>query len=329
MRKKYGFIYVWYDRSKKLYYVGSHWGHEDDGYVGSGGQGFKNAKKRRPHDFKRRIVARVYTNREDTFAEEQRWLSMIKPHELSQRRRDRHPEIRYYNYTNRVHHWAQHPEGVRTVGQKISRRNKGRDLLEGHRTPEMYEKIRLSNRKHIERMRALTGSAITEEHRQKLSESHMGLTRSEESLRKLSMSLKRAHAEGRHTGMKGKKMNEILTPEQRAEKSRKISETLRGKPLSEEHKQKIKASGFGTHWRGKTRSEETKRKMAEARRAFWQRKKLEGPVVGPNAGKKFSDESRARMRAAAAGRKRPSPEARQKMSEAQRARRIRERQEAS
>ena len=31
--EKYGFVYIWFDRKHKRYYIGCHWGHEDDGYV--------------------------------------------------------------------------------------------------------------------------------------------------------------------------------------------------------------------------------------------------------------------------------------------------------
>jgi hypothetical protein len=31
--EKYGFVYIWYDRKRKMYYVGSHWGTIEDGYI--------------------------------------------------------------------------------------------------------------------------------------------------------------------------------------------------------------------------------------------------------------------------------------------------------
>ena len=56
--EKYGFVYIWRDRKHKRYYVGSHWGTETDQYICSSSW-MKNAYKRRPQDFKRRVVARV------------------------------------------------------------------------------------------------------------------------------------------------------------------------------------------------------------------------------------------------------------------------------
>ncbi len=36
MKQKYGFIYLWRDRKHNRYYLGSHWGSEDDGYKTNG-----------------------------------------------------------------------------------------------------------------------------------------------------------------------------------------------------------------------------------------------------------------------------------------------------
>lgn len=44
---KYGFVYLWYDTYRKMYYIGSHWGTESDGYVCSSRR-MKFAYKKRP-----------------------------------------------------------------------------------------------------------------------------------------------------------------------------------------------------------------------------------------------------------------------------------------
>jgi len=31
--QKYGFVYIWFDRKHKRYYIDSHWGKEDDSYI--------------------------------------------------------------------------------------------------------------------------------------------------------------------------------------------------------------------------------------------------------------------------------------------------------
>jgi len=84
MSEKYGFIYVWFDKKYKRYYVGSHWGNENDGYVCSSRM-MRQSYNRRPDDFKRRIVKRIYTNRKDLLIEEERWLSMIDPNKTTPR----------------------------------------------------------------------------------------------------------------------------------------------------------------------------------------------------------------------------------------------------
>ena len=85
--EKYGFVYIWFDRKHKRFYIGSHWGTEDDKYICSSNW-MRRSYERRRLDFKRRILARIYTNRIDLYSEEQKWLSMIKDEEI---------KIRYYN----------------------------------------------------------------------------------------------------------------------------------------------------------------------------------------------------------------------------------------
>jgi hypothetical protein len=63
MEQKYGIVYLWFDRKKKRYYLGAHWGTENDGYVCSS-KWMKSAYKRRHQDFKRRILERNITTKE-------------------------------------------------------------------------------------------------------------------------------------------------------------------------------------------------------------------------------------------------------------------------
>src|SRR6185312_12704168 len=94
---KYGFIYLWYDRKHKRYYIGSHWGTEDDGYVCSS-KWMNKSYKRRPKDFKRRILKTNIESKKATLEIENRWLSLIKEEELG---------IKYYNIYNREFgHWS-------------------------------------------------------------------------------------------------------------------------------------------------------------------------------------------------------------------------------
>ena len=159
---KYGFVYVWFDKKKKRYYVGSHWGLEDDGYVCSS-QWMHRARAKRPEDFKRRIVARVY-ERSMLLQEEHRWLQMMKPHELARfnttvKRRE---TTRYYNLVNEVRNaWHHDPENRKTIGQKISEAKKGKNT--GPRDPSIGEKIsEAKKRKFAER------GGMSDEHKQAL-----------------------------------------------------------------------------------------------------------------------------------------------------------------
>ena len=82
-----GFIYIWLDRKRFKFYVGSHWGKPGDGYV-CGSWRMMKAYRKRPDTFRRRIIAVVMTDRNDLRKEEQRWLDMIADGDLG---------VRYYN----------------------------------------------------------------------------------------------------------------------------------------------------------------------------------------------------------------------------------------
>ena len=127
---------------------------------------------------------------------------------------------------------------------------------------------------------SLKGRTFSEERKAKLREAaKTRKPQGEAASAKRSESLRRAHAEGRHAGMRGKKHADVMTPEAIRARGEKLSAALTGRPLSEEHRKKIVDSGFGSHWRGKTRSPETRARMAEARRLYWERKK--GAVEQP------------------------------------------------
>jgi len=124
--EKYGFIYIWFDRKHKRYYIGSHWGTEDDGYVCSSTWA-RNSINRRPSDFKRRILKRIYTTRKDLYEEETRWLQMIKPEEV---------KVKYYNFHRVANHWIASEKDRLTISEKISIANKN-----NMKDPENRKKI--------------------------------------------------------------------------------------------------------------------------------------------------------------------------------------------
>lgn len=110
--EKYGFVYIWFDKKHKRYYVGCRWGNENDGYICSS-PWMKQGYKHRPNDFKRRIISRVYTSRHDLLNEEYRWLSMIREEELGKK---------YYNLRNcHFSHWSVDANRSLTIKEKVSK----------------------------------------------------------------------------------------------------------------------------------------------------------------------------------------------------------------
>lgn len=198
-KKKYGFVYIWYDRKHSRYYIGCHWGQENDDYICSS-TWMRNAYKRRPADFKRRILCTNVVSKQTLLEEEYKWLKLIKDEELG---------IRYYNLSNTFQaHWTSDEEKVKTIGQKISLANKGkwtwnkgrphseetkRKLSESHKglpsprkgkkaTPEQIEKNRLA---HLGRPAWNKGIKKTDAEKAWLSQINKGKIISEETRQKL------------------------------------------------------------------------------------------------------------------------------------------------
>jgi len=111
--EKYGFIYIWRDKKRNKFYIGCHWGTEADGYICSSKR-MRNAYAYRKEDFKRRVVQRVYTNRQDLLEVEHLWLSLIPDEQLGKR---------YYNL-NKHHfgHWTADPEKAPKIKEKLTGR---------------------------------------------------------------------------------------------------------------------------------------------------------------------------------------------------------------
>jgi len=133
----------------------------------------KQAYDRRPSDFRRRVLKRDIP-RENILEEEQRWLNMVSRDELGRR---------YYNLNgNCLYHWHNDPDKRLSVGQKISKANKGR-------------------------VGPMKGIPCSEDRKQKLSDLHRGVpknyTRSVETRLKISQNNKRLQAEGK-IGMRGR-----------------------------------------------------------------------------------------------------------------------------
>ncbi len=188
--EKYGFVYIWYDRKHKRYYIGSHWGTVDDGYICSS-TWMRNSYKRRPEDFKRRIIETNLKSTENTFNREGYWLSFIKQHELGKK---------YYNYINRAikQNGNISEETKRKIGKansisqlgkhhqektkkKISENNIGKHskiFTEEHKRNLSKHNARAFLGKHhsdeskIKISKSKLGKKFTEEHKKNLSKNH-------------------------------------------------------------------------------------------------------------------------------------------------------------
>lgn len=84
MEERHGFVYIWMDKKYNKFYVGSHVGEFNDGYVCSS-KTMRQAYSRRPEDFKRRILYTQTGTRQALLSEESRWLSFMRDDELGKR----------------------------------------------------------------------------------------------------------------------------------------------------------------------------------------------------------------------------------------------------
>jgi hypothetical protein len=185
-KAKYGFVYIWYDRKYKRYYVGCHYGSVDDGYVCSS-KWMYMSHKRRPEDFKRRVIKTNLT-REGMYAEEQRYLSMIKEDEI----KPKNPNPRYYNLClSSKDPWHKHPDKVLTIGQKISKAKKGKKTGPA---PERGAAISAAKK----------GKSFSEEHKTSLSEAAKTRKLSPEGRAKRCAAMQKAWAPG---GKRRQKLN--------------------------------------------------------------------------------------------------------------------------
>lgn len=130
-----GFVYIWRDKKHNRYYIGSHKGNIDDGYICSSSW-MKSSYKRRPYDFSRKILGYCFTSRKELFELENYWLSKIKEKELG---------VRYYNFKKNTTHWSSDPDIALSVGQKISKRHKGRKAPWSAKPKTDEQKQKISN----------------------------------------------------------------------------------------------------------------------------------------------------------------------------------------
>ena len=212
---KEGFIYIWYDRKRRMYYIGSHWGTINDSYICSSNR-MRDAHRRRPHDFKRRVIKKGI-EKTQLLDEEHKWLSLISDEQLGKK---------YYNLRkHRFSHWTTDENNILTIAEKISVKNKGRKYP-NRKSPPPFTEEHL--RKMSERMMGNSfgsGYKHTEEWKKKMSKKRKGKKLSEEHINKI----------------KEARSKQIITEETK----RKISETQKGRILSEETRKKMSLAKKG------------------------------------------------------------------------------------
>ena len=214
--EKEGFIYIWFDRKHKRYYVGCHWGTVDDGYICSS-KWMRDAYRYRPQDFKRRIIQKSIA-RDTLLDEEHKWLSLIPDEELGES---------YYNLSKKhFGHWSAIESNNLSVRQKLSEASK-----KLHQDPAYREKF-LEGRKKMppqtseqiaKRAKSNTGKKRSEETKQKIADAHRGKIMgplSEETKQKISEKL---------TGTNNPFYGKTHDPELKKRMNEKTSQTMKGR----------------------------------------------------------------------------------------------------
>lgn len=225
-KEKSGFVYIWYDRKFKRYYIGCHWGFEDDGYICSSSW-MKKSYKNRPEDFKRRILKSNISYRPDMYIEEQRWLDMIKQTEI----KPFNNNPRYYNLCLSVGDlWHKYDEKVKTIGEKISISKTGKNT--GPRDPSVGENISKSKKEKFAKKQEKLGYKFSPEHCEKLADGRKGKSHTEEWKAENSVRMKKQWDDGTRKKAQPKKK---MTKEEQAVVS---SESLKSKWADPEWKER-------------------------------------------------------------------------------------------
>jgi hypothetical protein len=142
--EKTGFVYIWHDTKRNRFYIGCHLGAENDGYICSSNM-MRDAYRRRPNDFRRRILKKNI-KQEELLNEEHKWLQLIPDDQLGRK---------YYNITkHHFGHWSADLQNSKNLKTKLSNiakelhedpdyRNKyleGLKKRNNKQTPEQIEK---------------------------------------------------------------------------------------------------------------------------------------------------------------------------------------------
>lgn len=145
-----GFIYIWRDKARHMYYIGSHDGLPDDGYISS--SHWLTAEVRyRPMDFRRKILK--FVDLTSMKIEEYRILGMIKETEFGKK---------YYNLKSgrKVGSipWNKGTKGLYSeeYRAKIAASRKGRSTTKGKPNPSAAENGRKGAAKMADKAKGRT-----------------------------------------------------------------------------------------------------------------------------------------------------------------------------
>lgn len=190
--EKYGFVYIWFDKKRKMYYIGSHWGFEDDGYICSSNR-MRNAYRRRPDDFKRRIIQRTFSDYKTLLEHEEKWLQKAE-----------RKSNKYYNLNFKTWHWASDENTIFSKKEKMSKNHWSKNpkyqylkeqFSKNYKNKKMPEatkqKISITLTGFQRNEKAKNNMKIAAKKRSlKFMPTRLGMKHSEETKRKISESLK-------------------------------------------------------------------------------------------------------------------------------------------
>ena len=210
--EKYGFVYKWHDKKRNMFYIGCHWGTEDDGYKCSSKRlSMAMLKSKRAGKFDQRFKREILKTdipKESLLIEEYKFLKQIPKEELGKK---------YYNLSNYLF-------PARKI--YIKHKNEAKEII----SQKLKQKW-LDPKWRQNQINKRTGKRHSEEHKEKISQGCKGKT------------LGRTKSEAHKQKMCGRKWSEELR--------QKLSKSQKGKIpwnkgktniFSEETKQRMSIS---------------------------------------------------------------------------------------
>lgn len=133
------FVYLWFDKTRKMFYIGSHSGSVSDKYLSSS-RWLSGEIKYRPTQFRRKIL-KICNSRQECLSLEYSLISKIKEHEYG---------VRYYNQKQGkpkgIDPWNKGKTGIysKQTLDKISNARVGKPTTSGMPMPKSAENGRKS-----------------------------------------------------------------------------------------------------------------------------------------------------------------------------------------